>query len=178
VTVQTGIVHTGSYAAQVSSTGGQALALHNLPGSSPVLYAQGWVNVASQSTAMTLFGLRTQATSTTPAYQVAQVYLNASGTIKVLNNVTKASYLSNITLAPSGWHKVTFAVDETAGTIRVWLDGTAVQFNTPTGWTSVVGGQNLGTIPMSTFQLGDDSTSRVYSWYADDLTVSTVQPDF
>jgi hypothetical protein len=31
---------------------------------------------------------------------------------------------------------------------------------------------------MSTFQLGDDSTGRVYSWYADDLTVSTVQPDF
>ena len=178
VTVQTGIVRTGSYAAQVSSTGGQAFVLHNLPGSSPVLYAQGWVNVASQSTAMTLFGLRTQATPTNPAYQVAQVYLNASGTIKILNNVTKASYLSNITLAPSGWHEVTFALDETAGTMRVWLDGTAVQFNTPTGWTSVVGGQNLGTIPMSTLQLGDDSTSRVYSWYADDLTVSTVQPGF
>ena len=62
VAVQTGVVHAGSDAAQVSSTGGQAFALQNLPGSSPVLYAQGWVNVASQPTAMTLFGLRTQAT--------------------------------------------------------------------------------------------------------------------
>ena len=29
---------------------------------------------------------------------------------------------------------------------------------------------------MSTFQVGDDSTGRVFSWYADDLTVSTAQP--
>jgi hypothetical protein len=31
---------------------------------------------------------------------------------------------------------------------------------------------------MSNFQLGDDSTGRVFSWSADDLTVSTVQPSF
>ena len=54
----------------------------------------------------------------------------------------------------------------------------SVQFGTPTGTSSVVGGQNLGTVAMGNFQLGDDSTGRVYSWYADDLTVSTVQPSF
>jgi hypothetical protein len=27
--------------------------------------------------------------------------------------------------------------------------------------------------PVTTFQLGDDSTGRTYSWYADDITVST-----
>jgi hypothetical protein len=179
VTVQAGVARTGSHAAQLSSTGGQTFALQNLPGSSSTLYAQGWVNLASQSTAVTLFGLRTQATPATPAYQVAQVYLNASGTIKVLNNVTKASYLSNTTLAAGGgWHEVTFAVNETAGTMQVWLDGTAVQFGTPAGWSAVVGNQNLGTVPLSNFQLGDDATGRTYSWYADDLTVSTAQPGF
>ena len=157
---------------------GQEFALQNLPGSSSTLYAQGWINVASQSTTMTLFGLRTQATGSTPAYQVAQVYLNSSGTIKVLNNITKASYLGNTTVPPGGWHEVTFAVNETAGTMQVWLDGTAVQFSTSTGWNPVVGGQNLGAVPMSNFQLGDDATGRVYSWYADDLTVSTIQPGF
>ena len=176
--VQTGVTHTGSYAAQLSSTGGQTFALQNLPASSPALYAQGWVNLASQSTALTLFGLRTQATSTAPAYQVAQAYLNASGTIKVLNNVTKASYLGNTTLPAGGWHEVTFAVNEAAGTMQVWLDGTAVQFGTPTGWSTVVGNQNLGAVPMSNFQLGDDATGRTYSWYADDLTVSAIQPGF
>src|SRR6266568_6060547 len=162
-------------------TGGQTFALQNLPGSSPTLYAQGWVKVASQSTAMTMFGLRAQATPTTPttpAYQVAQVYLNSSGTIKVLNNVTKASYLGNATLRPDGWHEVTFAVNETDGTMQVWLDGTPVQFGTPTGWRAVVGGQDLGAVPVSNVQLGDDSTGRTYSWYADDLVVSTVQPSF
>src|SRR6185312_3911564 len=80
VAVQAGVVHAGSYAAQLSSTGGQTFALQTLPGSSSTLYAQGWINVASQSTTMTLFGLRTQASGSTPAYQVAQVYLNSSGT--------------------------------------------------------------------------------------------------
>jgi len=176
--VQASVVHTGSYAAQLSSTGGQTFALQNLPGSSSTLYAQGWVEVASQSTAVTLFGLRTQATSSTSAYQVAQVYLNSSGTIKVLNNVTKASYVGNATLPPGGWHEVTFAVNETAGTMQVWLDKAPVQFATSTGWNPVVGGQNLGTVPMSNVQLGDDSTSRTYAWYVDDLAVSTVQPGF
>jgi hypothetical protein len=178
VAVQASVVHTGSYAAQLSSTGGQTFALQNLPGSSSTLYAQGWVEVASQSTAVTLFGLRTQATSSTSAYQVAQVYLNSSGTIKVLNNVTKASYVGNATLPPGGWHEVTFAVNETAGTMQVWLDKAPVQFATSTGWNPVVGGQNLGTVPMSNVQLGDDSTSRTYAWYVDDLAVSTVQPGF
>jgi hypothetical protein len=62
--------------------------------------------------------------------------------------------------------------------MKVWLDGTAIQFSTSTGWNSVVGGQILGKVPMSNFQLGDDATGRVYSWYADDLTVSTIQPGF
>jgi hypothetical protein len=31
---------------------------------------------------------------------------------------------------------------------------------------------------MSNVQSGDDATGRVYSWYADDLTVSTIQPGF
>jgi Fibronectin type III domain/Calcineurin-like phosphoesterase len=178
VIAETSVVHTGSYGAGLSSTGDQTFALDNLPGSSPVLYAQGWINVASQLSPVALFAVRTQATPTTAAYQVAQVYLDVSGTIKVLNNVTKASYLGKATVATGSWHEVTFAVNETAGTLQVWLDGTPVQFGTTTGWNTVVGSQNLGNTPMSNFQLGDDSTGRTYSWFADDLTVSSVQPAF
>jgi hypothetical protein len=32
-----------------------------------------------------------------------------------------------------------------------------------TGWNPVVGGQNLGAVPMSDVQFGDDVTGRVYS---------------
>jgi fibronectin type 3 domain-containing protein len=172
VTLQTGAAHAGTYAAQLSSTGGQTFALQNLPGSASILYAQGWANVASQSTSMTLFGLRT------PTTQVAQLYLNPSGTIKVLNNVTKASYLSTTTVPQGSWHQLTFAVNETAGTMQVWLDGSQVQFATSAGLSPVLTGQNLGTVPMSNFQLGDDATGRTYSWRADDLIVSTTQPSF
>ena len=176
VAVQQSTVYAGSFAATISSSGAQAYALENLPAPSPVIYAQAWVFVSSQSTTATLFGLRTQATSSTPAYQVAQVYVNAAGTVKVLNNVTKASFLGNATIGPGGWHLVELAVDETAGTLQVWLDGSPVQFSTSAGWTATLGGQNLGAVPMSNFQLGDDSTGRAYSWYADDIVVSTVPP--
>ena len=174
VTVQTAVTHGGSYAARLTSSGGQTFALQNLPAASPTIYARAWVNLASQSTTVTLLGLRTQTTPTSSAYQVAQVYVNATGTIKVLNNVSKASYLGNATLAPGGWHVVTFAVNESAGTVQVWLDGNPVQFSTPGGWTAVLSGQNLGSVPISNLQLGDDSTSRIYTWYADDIMVSTV----
>jgi len=119
-------------------------------------------------------GLRTQSTPTSGAYQVAQVYLNAAGNIKVLNNVSKASYLGNATVAPGGWHAISFAVNESAGTMQVWLDGNTVLFGTSAGPAAVLGAQNLGSIAMSNIQLGDDSTNRIYSWYADDITVSTV----
>ena len=176
VAVQSTITHGGSYAASLSSSGGQTFCLQNLPATASTLYATAWVDVSSQSTAVTIMGLRTQATSTTPAYQVAQVYLNAGGTIKVLNNVTKASYLGNMNLTAGSWHKLTFGISESDGTLQVWLDGTAVQFSTPSGWTAVLVGQNLGSVPMSNLQLGDDATGRLYSWSVDDISVSTVAP--
>jgi len=174
VTVQSTAVHSGAYAASVTSSGGQSFALENLPASSPLAYAQAWVEISSQSTTATLFGLRTQATSTTAAYQVAQVYVNSAGMIKVLNNVSKASYLGNVPINPGACHLLTFAVNETAGTLQVWLDGNAVLFSTPSGWTATLSGQNLGSVPISNVQLGDDATGRVYAWSADDIVVSTV----
>src|SRR5207245_8853864 len=88
VTVQAAVTHSGSYAAGLNSSGGQTFALQNLPAASPTIYARAWVNVASQSTTVTLMGLRTQTTPTSSAYQVAQVYLNAGGTIKEIGRAS------------------------------------------------------------------------------------------
>ncbi len=172
VAVQNQVIHSGSNAASLNAAAGsQSFATQNLPSSSAVLYAQGWVYVASQSTTLTLFGLRTQ------TGQVARVFLQANGVLSVANNADPShpSYVGNVSIAPGSWHQVTFAANETAGTMQVWLDGTPVKFNTGTG---SVTGQNLGTTPMSNFQLGDDSTQHTYSWYADDITVATYQPPF
>ena len=61
--------------------------------------------------------------------------------------------------------------------MQVWLDGNAVLFGTSAGPAAVLGAQNLGSIAMSNIQLGDDSTNRIYTWYADDITVSTGPPN-
>lgn len=161
VSVENSVVHAGAYAAQVTSTGGQSYALHPLAGGSYTggLSAQAWVNVASQSSSATLFGLRSSSA------QVIQVYLAATGQLKVRNNVSAVNYPGTLTLGP-GWHLVALSVNEAAGTFGVSLDGQADPALSQTG-------QNLGTAPITTFQLGDDSTGRTYAWSADDITVST-----
>jgi len=160
VSVESSVVHSGAYAAQVTSTGGQSYALHPLAGGSYTggLSAQAWVNLASQSSSATLFGLRSSSA------QVIQVYLAATGQLKVRNNVSAVNYPGTLTLG-SGWHLVALSVNETAGTFGVSLDGQADPALSQTG-------QNLGTAPITTFQLGDDSTGRTYAWSADDITVS------
>ena len=104
VSVQSQAVHSGTFAAQVTSTGGQSFLLQNLPAASSTLYAQGWFDVASQSTSTTLLGLRTQATSSAPAVQVADVYLSVNGQVKLRNNISATNYLGTQTLAPGTWH--------------------------------------------------------------------------
>lgn len=164
VSVQSQVIHTGSYAAQISSTGGQSFALRGLTGSgvTGALYAQAWVDVASQTTSATLFGLRKSSA------QVLQVYLAANGLLKVRNNVSATNYAGTLSVSP-GWHRVTLSMNESAGTFAVALDGQNDPALSQTG-------QNLGSAPVTTFQLGDDSTGRTYSWYSDDITVSTTPP--
>ena len=163
VSVTTARVHSGTYAAQITSSGGQAFALRSLGGSytSP-LYAQVWVNVGSQTTSATLFGLRSSTA------QLVQVYLAANGQLKVRNNVTAVNYTGSLVVG-AGWHRVTLMESVSGGTIGVALDGAddpALQLS----------GQNLGTAAVTTFQLGDDSIGRTFTWYGDDLSVSTSQP--
>ena len=169
VSVQSQVVHSGAFAAHVTSTGGQSFLLQNLPSASATLYAQGWIEVASQSTSTTLLGLRTQATSTAPAVQVAAVYLAANGQVKLRNNISGTNYLGTTTLAPGTWHQLTLGVNQSLGTLQVWVDGK------PDAALSQIN-QTLGTVPMSNVQVGDDATGRTYSWFADDITVSTALP--
>jgi hypothetical protein len=169
VSVQSQAVHSGAFASEVTSTGGQSFILQNLPSSSTTMYAQGWFNIASQTTSATLFGLRTQATSTTPARQVAGVYLAANGQVKLRNNISGTNYAGTTTVQPGSWHEFTLGINESLGSLQVWVDGQPDPALSQTN-------QSLGTVPMSNVQIGDDSTGRTYTWFADDLTVSTSPP--
>jgi hypothetical protein len=153
-----GGVQPGTFAAQVTSTGGQSFMLENLPSSSTTMYAQGSFNIASQNTSTTLLGLRT------PAMQIAQVYLSNIGQVELRNNFSGTNYVGTTTLLHGSWYQVTLGVNETLGRLQVWVGADLVLSQT---------GQSLGSVPMSNVQIGDDSIGRIYSWSVDDITVST-----
>jgi len=177
VTVQSQVAHTVPNAASLSAaTGTQSFAIQTLGASSPTMYAQVWVQVSNLSpNTMTLMGLRSA------NGQVARVFLQSNGAVSVANNVDPAhpSYVGTTVLSTGTWYELTFGINETAGTIQVWVNNAPVQFNTANG---AIANQNLtpanaqGPSPMNAFQLGDDSTQHTYACYADDVTVSPAQP--
>ena len=153
-------VHSGIYAAMLTASGAKSYALHSLPAAYDVLAAEAWVANISQSTSVTLFGLRNSSA------QVIQVYLASNGQVKVRNNVSGVNYAGSLTVASgSGWHRVVLSVNRAGGTFAVAIDGA-------TDPSLSKSGQNLGTTALTSFQLGDDSTGRTFNLSIDDVAVS------
>jgi hypothetical protein len=162
VTVSGSDVHGGAFATSHIATKSKSYALHPLPSAGfSALAAEGWFSVASVSTSATLFGLRNSSA------QVIQLYVGKDGRVRVRNSITGVNYTGTAVVASgSGWHRIALTVDETAGTFAVAVDGV-------TDGSLSKSGQNLGTLPMVAFQLGDDSKGRTFRFSADDISVST-----
>jgi chitodextrinase len=162
VTVQSSVVHAGSYACRETSSGTGTYAYANLPGSYPELWAQAWVNVVSRSTSASLFGFRTASGAS-----LVNVYIDASGRLSLRNNIGSVTSYSTSTIAAGSWHRITLhaVVNGSSSSLDVGLDGVAVSGLSLTG-------QNLGTAPITKLQLGDTASGRSYDIALDDVQVS------
>jgi hypothetical protein len=164
IKVQSALAHTGSHAAQETSTGSGTYARKTLPGSYTELRAQAWVYVVSRSTPTDLFGFRA-------ATSIADIYLSPTGKLAVRNNVAGVSTVSTTVMPTGGWHLLTLhaLVNGSNSNVDVSLDGTQVP-------GLVLTGQNLGTNPITTLQLGDSTPGRGYDVAFDDVGVSKGGP--
>jgi hypothetical protein len=164
LTVQPALAHTGTYATRETSTGAVSYADKTLPGGYTELRAQAWVYVVSRSTPADLFGFRA-------ATSIANVYVSPTGKLAVRNNVGGVSTVSTTVMPTGGWHLVTLhaLVNGASSSLDVSLDGTPVP-------GLALAGQNLGTSPITAFQLGDSTAGRSYDIAFDDVGVSKAGP--
>ncbi len=162
LTIESALAHSGTFGAQESSTGATTYAYKALPGSYTQLWAQAWVYVQSASTSANFIGYRGS-----NGGSIINLYINGSGDLALRNNVGLVTTYSSTLMPKGSWHRVVLhaTINGSASSVDVSLDGTLVPGLTLTG-------QNLGTNPISTLQLGDNSSGRTYVIDFDDVTVS------
>jgi chitodextrinase len=162
MTAETAHAHTGAYGAEESSTGATTYAYKTLPGSYTELRGTVWVYVVSRSTSANLIGWRGS-----NGGSIINLYLSQTGKLALRNNVGGVTTTSATGMATGGWHQVTLhvVIGASTGSVDVSLDGTAVSDLSLTG-------QNLGSNPITSLQLGDNTAGRTYDIDFDDVAVA------
>jgi chitodextrinase len=163
LTVQSSIVHAGSYAVRETSSGSLTYAYGALPSTYSELWTQGWVYVSSRSTSATLFGYRTSGGGS-----IVNLYLDTNGRVSLRNSAGNVTTYGTTTIASGAWHRFVLHafVNGTSSNVDVSVDGTPVP-----GLT--LSGQNLGTAPIAKLQLGETTSGRTYDIVLDDITSSS-----
>jgi chitodextrinase len=161
MTAETAHAHTGAYGAEESSTGATTYAYKTLPGSYTELWATAWVYVVSRSTSANLIGFRGS-----NGGSIINLYLSQTGKLALRNNVSGVTTTSTASMPSGSWHQVVLhaLVNGSSGSVDVSLDGTAVSGLSLTG-------QDLGTNPITSLQLGDNTGARTYDIDFDDISV-------
>jgi chitodextrinase len=166
LTVQSALAHTGSNAARETSAGTATYAYKNLSGSYSELWGQAWVYVVSRSTSANLIGFRGS-----NGGSIINLYLSQTGKLALRNNAGGVTTTSATAVATGGWHTVVLhvIVNGAASSVDVSLDGATVP-------DLALAGQNFGTNPITSLQLGETTTGRTYDIAFDDVTVTQTPP--
>jgi chitodextrinase len=161
--VESALVHSGTYAAQESSTGTATYAYKTLPAPYTELWARAWVYVQSAATSANFFGFRGS-----NGGSIINLYLSQTGKLALRNNAGGVTTTSSTAMPTGGWHSLVLhaIINGTSSSVDVSLDGVSVPGLTLTG-------QNLGTNPITSLQLGETTTGRTYTIDFDDVAVST-----
>jgi fibronectin type 3 domain-containing protein len=164
--VQSELAHTGSNAARETSTGAATYAYKNLSGGYTELWGQAWVYVVSRSTSANLIGFRGS-----NGGSIINLYLSQTGKLALRNNAGGVTTTGATAMPTGGWHKVVLHVIVTgaASSVDVSLDGATVP-------GLALAGQNFGTNPITSLQLGETTTGRTYDVAFDDVTVTQTPP--
>ena len=159
--VQGAIVHGGSFAAEGNTTNGATYAKETVTATRDG-YARVWFDLVSEASQVNLLRMRA-----TGGISLGYAYVTATGQLGIRNDVTGTNTTSGLVPGP-GWHSLElhFLTNDSGSVSEVWLDGTKV-----TDLSSAV--TNLGTAPITEFQIGEVQTGRTYDVVFDDAAFGT-----
>jgi hypothetical protein len=160
--VQSFTVHSGGFAAEGNTPNGATYAKKTL--TIPVRdgYARVYFNVKSAASQVNLLRMRS-----TGSVSLGYAFVSASGQVGFRNDIAATTAMSSAVAGP-GWHwiELHLLVNGTVSTNDVWLDGTPL-----TDISSAM--TNLGTSPITEFQIGEVQTGRTYDVVFDDAAFGT-----
>jgi hypothetical protein len=154
--LQTVTVHSGGFAAEGNTTNGATYAKKTFAAGRDG-YARVYINLKSAASQVNLLRMRAAA-----SVSLGYVFVSASGQLGWRNDFAATTSMSSTVLGP-GWHALELHMLTYGATSisEIWLDGTLVSdisFATT----------NLGTAPISEFQIGEAQTGRTYDVVFDD----------
>jgi len=160
--VQTTIVHSGTYAAEGSTTSGNTYAFKLLASTYSELYARIYLQIKSQSSGFTVVGDQTASGT-----GIVRLYISPQSQLVLWNDVTNLT-ITGPTLSLGSWHSLELhvIVNGASSTTDVWLDGSPVA-----GMSSQ--SAMLGAIPVGQLQLGSQASTGTYDTVFDDVAAAT-----
>ena len=164
LTVQTALVHGGTWAARGTTAAAGPYARKTLPSTYTDGYARAWFLVQSQTSALNLLRLRDAAGAS-----IGYAYLTPSGQLSFHNDATTINTVSS-TVAGPGWHALELHIltGGAGGAIGVWLDNVQVASLTQTVTTSA---NQIGQLQVGETQ----ATGQVYDVVFDDVAFGTAR---
>jgi outer membrane protein assembly factor BamB len=160
LTIESTVVHSGSYAAEVKTTHGGGFARKTLPSTYAAGYGRVWFDIVSQSSQVNVLSLEAASGSA-----IASLYVTPSRQLGMSAGGTRT--VSSTKLSHGTFHELELSVTVKgkSSTTQVWLDGTLVPALSRT--------INLGTSPIAQLQIGQAGGSGTYTVVFDDAAFDT-----
>jgi Carboxypeptidase regulatory-like domain/Calcineurin-like phosphoesterase/Bacterial Ig domain/Concanavalin A-like lectin/glucanases superfamily len=162
VSIQSSNVHSGSYAAEASSSSGMpSYARKTLPSARSSMYYRVYSRaITAPSSTATIIGCRTASGGS-----LARIYMDGQGRLALRNDVAGTSTVGPM-VGAGAWHSVEMhlVINGTSSTIEVWLDGNPVA-------TLTTSSANLGTIGVGAVQIGEHQSGRNFDFAIDDVVI-------
>ncbi len=164
LSVQTGLVHGGTYAARGTTSAAGPYAKKTLPATYVDGYARAWFLVQSQTSQLNLLRLRDGAGAS-----IGYVFLGSAGQLGFHNDALNSNTLSSV-VPSSGWHALELHIltGGAGGAVGVWLDNVQIAALSASMTTSVN--------PIAQLQIGEtQTTGQSYDVVFDDAAFGTTR---
>jgi hypothetical protein len=156
LTIESGTVHSGTFAAEGNVTALAAYAQKQFAATYSTSYARDWFYIVSHSTQINVLGVRDF-----NAGNIAYLWVSSTGTLGL--NAKGVGFSSSTLVSIGTWHELELSavINGASSSTQVWLDGGLV------GALSL-SSVNLGLSPVGIMQLGWTMASQTWDVAFDD----------